>query len=486
MAGLTILIPEHILQVLMLIFNNKVMINKTYKKFVVLLAIIAMGTSCTKLDLKPSDVILPEVAFRNISDINLGVIGVYAPIDNSTLTLSSIVSDEATYPTENTVGNTDAFRWLYNGSNGSVTGFYYTNYQAIDRANRVLEAIDKLNFTASELALANQYRGELLALRAYLHFELLRAYASSYDAGALGITYMEKSAITYPARDKFEVVIAKAKADLAAAKALIPTTFTDKTRVTRIAVAAIQARLALYEKNWADAITYSTEVINAVPLASKTQFPGIWTDLNDSEVIWKLKRVSGDSRTGDFFFRQSGSIVLYAPAFKLIATYDQANDIRYAAYIKFDNTRTGTKSKYLVNKYIGGTSSLPGLADVKQFRTGEMYLIRAEARAETTGDAAGDINTLRAARINGYVNVTFADKAALISAVYDERYKELAFEGHRFFDLKRRNLSVQRLATDAAGTGSALTLAPSQAQYALPIPATEISVNKNVVQNPNY
>jgi len=462
------------------------MINKIYTKCTVLLAVVLLAASCTKLDFKPTDLILPEQAFRNINDINLGVIGAYAPVDYSTLSYSSIVSDEAIYPQENTVGNSDAFRWLYNGSNGSVTGLYYTNYTAIDRVNRVLEAMDKLTFTGTDIALADRYKGELLALRAYLHFELLRAYAASYQTGAMGITYMQKSAIVYPARETFEAVIAKTKADLIAAKALIPTTFTDKTRITKTAVSAIQARVALYEKNWADAITYSTEVINVLPLATKAQFPGIWTDANDAEVAWKLKRVTGDSRTGDFFFRQSGSIVLYAPSFKLMATFDQTNDIRFVPYIKFDNTRTGTKSKYLVNKYIGGTSSAPGLADVKQFRTGEMYLIRAEARAETTGDAAGDINTLRAARINGYVNTTFADKAALITAIYDERYKELAFEGHRFFDLKRRNMVIERTAADIAATQSALTLSPTQAQYALPIPATEISVNKNIVQNPKY
>jgi len=462
------------------------MINKIYKKCTMLMAVVLLATSCTKLDFKPTDVILPELAFRNISDINLGVIGAYAPIDYSTLSYSSIVSDEAIYPQENNVGNSDAYRWLYNGSNGSVTGLYYTNYQAIDRVNRVLEAMDKLTFTGADVALADRYRGELLALRAYLHFELLRAYAASYESSALGVTYMEKSAVIYPARETFGAVIAKAKTDLVTAKALIPSTFTDKTRVTKIAVSAIQARVALYEKNWADAITYSTEVINALPLATKAQFPGIWTDANDAEVAWKLKRVSGDSRTGDFYYRQSGGVVLYAPSFKLIAVYDQANDVRYVPYIKFDNTRTGTKSKYLVNKYIGGASATPGLADVKQFRTGEMYLIRAEARAESTGDAAGDLNTLRAARITGYVNATFADKAALISAIYDERYKELAFEGHRFFDLKRRNLTIERTAADVAATQSALNLAPGQAQYSLPIPATELSVNKNMIQNPKY
>lgn len=464
------------------------MINKLYKKYILIFSLlIVTATSCTKLDLKPTDSISPDKAFRNVNDINLGVIGAYALVDYSMTSLSSTVADENMFPTENTVGNSDAFRWLYTAGSGSVTSLYGNNYAAIDRLNRVLTAMDALTFTGADLATANRYRGELLALRAYLHFELLRAYASSYETGALGVPYMKQSIISYPARDKFEVVIANAKADLVAAKALIPATFTDKSRITKNTVSAIQARVALYEKNWGEAITYATEVINAAPLATPAQFPGLWTDANDSEVIWKLKRVgTTDGRIGDFYFRQTGGIVLYAPSFKLIAAFDQANDLRYPAYIKFDATRTGTKSQYLVNKYIGGTSTAPGLTDIKMFRTGEMYLIRAEARAESTGDAAGDINALRAARITGYTTATFADKPELIAAIYDERFKELAFEGHRFFDLKRRNMPVQRLAADAVNASGAVTLTPAQAQYAFPIPALEISVNKNTVQNPKY
>ncbi|RZL19779.1 MAG: RagB/SusD family nutrient uptake outer membrane protein [Pedobacter sp.] len=449
--------------------------------------LILTATSCTKLDLKPTDTISPDKAFRNIADINLGVIGAYALVDYSMISLSSTVADENMFPTENTVGNSDAFRWLYTAGSGSVTSLYGNNYAAIDRLNRVLTAQNALTFTGADLTLSNRYKGELLALRAYLHFELLRAYASSYQTGALGVPYMKESIISYPARDKFETVIANAKADLIAAKALIPTTFTDKSRITRNAVSAIQARVALYEKNWADAITYSTEVINALPLATAAQFPGLWTDANDSEVAWKLKRVgTTDARVGDFYFRQTGGIVLYAPSFKLIAAFNPANDLRYSAYIKFDATRTGTKSQYLVNKYIGGTATAPGLVDVKLFRTGEMYLIRAEAKAESTGDGAADLNTLRAARITGYTPATFADKATLIDAIMNERFKELAFEGHRFFDLKRRNLPIERLPADAVNASGAITLTPTQAQYAFPIPALEISVNKNTVQNPNY
>ncbi|RZK69390.1 MAG: RagB/SusD family nutrient uptake outer membrane protein [Pedobacter sp.] len=446
-----------------------------------------LTASCAKLDLVPTDSISPDKAFRNMNDINMGLIGAYALVEYTPISINSITSDECFFPAESTVNN-DAFRWLYNSSSGSVTSLYADYYRAIDRANRTLAGLDALTITPTDVPTAARYRGELLALRAYLHFELLRAYASSYQTGALGVPYMLASSIGYPARDNFEVVIANAKADLVAAKGLIPTTFTDKTRITKAAVSAIQARLALYEKNWSEAITYANEVIAVYPLATKAQFPGVWTDANDNEVVWKAKRLgTSDSRIGDFYFRQVGAIVQYAPAFKLINAFDKVNDLRYASYIKFDPSRTGNKSQYLLNKYIGSQPvSAPGLADIKLFRTGEMYLIKAEAEAESTGDAAGDLNALRNARINGYVNATFADKPTLIAAIMEERYKELAFEGHRFFDLKRRNLPVQRLAADAVNVSNAVTLPIMQAQYALPIPALEISVNKNTVQNPNY
>ncbi|QNK63639.1 RagB/SusD family nutrient uptake outer membrane protein [Pedobacter sp. PAMC26386] len=454
-------------------------------KYTLILFLLILSSSCSKLNLKPTDVIDAEKAYRNLNDIDLGLNGVYVALDNTLIGINAIISDEVMLPTENTVSNTDAHRWLYTGDSDSVTGSYYTYYTAIDRLNRVLAGLDVITVATVDIATRDRYRGELLALRAFCHFELLRMYGSVYQNGGLGVPYMKASKVGYPSRDAFEVVVADAKADLVAAKSLIPLSFNDKTRITKVGVSAIQARLALYEKNWSEAITYATEAINLMPLATAAQFPGIWTDATDNEVIWKLKRGIEVERTGNLFYRQSGNIVLYAPSFKLINSFDKDNDVRYTAYIKFDDTRGEKKSQYLVNKY-AGTEAFPGLADIKLFRTGEMYLIRAEAEAESAGDAAGDLNALRKARIKGYVSVSFAGKDDLVSAIYTERFKELAFEGHRFFDLKRRNLPVQRLPEDAINTSGAVKLLPTQAQYALPLPALEISVNKNTFQNPNY
>jgi starch-binding outer membrane protein, SusD/RagB family len=450
---------------------------------------VVMLASCNALELEPTDTIDPSKAFRKVNDLNMGLLGAYAALDYTLIGVNSIVTDEAVMPEENTVSNSDAYRWLYTSSSGSVTNAFGEYYVAIDRANRVLAAIDQVPAAnAGEEQLKTRYRGELLALRAFAHFELLRGYAAAYEPGALGVPYMKVSAIGSPARDPFEVVVASIYEDLAAAKSLIPPGFSDPTRITLAAVSAMQARVALYARHWEMAHQYANEVIAAVPLADANDFADIWSDNSQAEVIWKLSRVAGDSRVGGFYFRESGGIVLYAPSQKLMASFDRDNDIRFGAYIAYEPERGDGKSAYLLKKYQGGDAGAPGLADIKLFRTGELYLIKAEALAEDGQlEAASEtLNALRAQRIAGYVDQQFGDKDALIRAVYDERYKELAFEGHRFFDLRRRGLPIERSPADAANTSGALILTAERAQYALPIPTDELRVNKNMVQNPNY
>ena len=67
-----------------------------------------------------------------------------------------------------------------------------------------------------------------------------------------------------------------------------------------------------------------------------------------------------------------------------------------------------------------------------------------------------------------------------------ERFKELAFEGQRMNDLRRKQLPVTRLSIDGANALGALTLNPADKVYYYPIPDGEIKANENMVQNPRY
>lgn len=447
------------------------------------------ASACSKeLDLQPSDTFDDSRAFITVSDVNGGLLGAYASLGTSTITNVSLTSDECNLPKENSTGRGVAtYRWQYDGTSGTITQEWGSNYKTIDMVNRALKYVDGVKTKPSEETLRKQYKGELIALRAYCHFELLRNFASKYENSAMGVPYMETSVVSRPSRLSFGATIAKIKTDLIAAKALIPSSFDDKTRITLNAVSAIQARVALYEKNWDDALKYSTEVIEAAALASKSNFPLIWTDKSNDEVIWKLKRVAGEDRLGDFYYDRD-DIVLYAPAFELINSFDKDNDIRYAAYIRFDDSRGAGSSEYSVNKYLEGSIGSTNLTDVKLYRTGEMYLIRAEAYAGKNNLplATQDLNSLRAARIDGYTDVTFADIPSFMNAIVLERYKELAFEGHRFFDLRRNNLPITREPADATNALGSVTLSSANKEYVYPIPNEEIKANSNVIQNPLY
>jgi hypothetical protein len=123
---------------------------------------------------------------------------------------------------------------------------------------------------------------------------------------------------------------------------------------------------------------------------------------------------------------------------------------------------------------------------------GEVYLNRAEAYYNLTQPVAAlaDLNTLRANRYTNFV-AGAETGIALYNAIQLQRRLELAFEGARFFDIKRLNLPLQRDNfgdnADGSGVQAATKLVPANSPlFQLPIPVFEINVNANVVQNPGY
>lgn len=451
---------------------------------------VAVVTSCNKpLDLKPSDVIIDEYAFRDVASLESGIVGAYATFNGSydnDIYASALYSDEATLPTENTTGRgVIAYRWQGGASTAEITDAWAAYYFGIDRVNRVLAAIDRVPAnSAAETETKARVRGEALALRAFGHLQLLINFSNGFDANALSIPYIERAGVQRPTRQTVGEVMAKIRADLTEAQALIPASFATRTRITLPAVQAIRARAALYAKNWDEAIAAATAAIAGVPLETRAQYASIWTDASNNGVIWKHKREVGGTRIGRVFYDDTQDKIVYGPSQELQSLFDQANDVRYATLV----SSLGT-GRLTLGKYIGGAPTTePGRADVKVFRTAEMYLIRAEAYAEKNDlvNAAADINTLRAARITGYTNVAFASKDAAINAILEERFKELAFEGQRIYDLRRRLLPVTRIPADAVNALGSTNLAPADRAYYFPIPTGEILANPNVVQNPGY
>ncbi len=456
--------------------------------------------SCKKvIEVKETDFIGGDIALKTITNNEQGIIGAYGGLGvEMGILLNATLSDEVKKSEFYNAATTH--EWQYTSTDVSIRDNFTATtpyYRVIDRVNRVLQALPKADSTkAGDNALRSKLRGEALFLRAFAHFELSRYYTGNYEPTGLAMAYMEVPSLEPQARITMEPFYQKLLADMAEAKTLLPNNLTDIYRANRLTVSALQARVALYMKDWTNAITYATEYINAIPLASSATFNGIWTDANKEEVAFKLKRTASiGTKIGSLFRATSANAttiggVTWMPTDKLWNSYDQTNDVRFASYFKDEPVlAAGNRPSHIIQKYAGTGYGTAGenVADAKVFRTAEMYLIRAEAKAEKNDldGAAADINALRKARIAGYTDVSFASKDAAIAAIMQERFKELAFEGHRFWDLRRRNLPVERLASEAPSAQGA-TLPAGNFRFLLPIPNSEIQANPKIQQNPGY
>jgi hypothetical protein len=462
-----------------------------YITFAMAAAVIGFS-SCTKdLELQPTDTFSEANAFLSMDDIQLGaneVYGRYGTYGNN-LYASALIADEAKLGADNSGQGALTYRYQYasdNTSGGDIIGAWGGYYRVIDQCNRVIPKIATVTATAAQEPRRNIIKGQLLAMRAISHFGLLESYCKKWNpSDNRGVPIMLASdPLAKPARNTQAQVMAQIEADLLEAKTLLPSvtsaTFTD-TVMNRVNIAAYQARIALYKGDYDNAITYATEVISSGirPLVSGAQFEAIWTDDVFDEVLFRIRYATSTAVGG--LWTTTGGQVYIAPSDKLFNSYS-ASDVRLNAYIG-----TNASGNRYVNKYFA--SSRGGrVVDLKCIRTAEMFLIRAEARArksspDLTG-AAADLNLLRSNRINGYVNQTFGSASVLIDAIMEERFKELAFEGTRLFDLKRNGLAVQRLSSDASAAWQ--TLPANDYRFVLPIPNTEILANPNMVQNDGY
>lgn len=396
--------------------------------------------------------------------------------------------------------------WIYAEDDALVKGIWAAPYAVITNANIVLRDIDKFT-TAENKTRANRIKGQALAIRAHAHFDLFRYFATSYDRNSTTIlavpyvTEFQVSPTVRPSRLSNKDFYDRVIVDLTAAVGLLGTvdatinpSAIKRPNIDLAGAKAIQARVYLYAGMYTEAIAAASDVITARPLVSAANFAGMYNEQTAGEVIWNVQFDAGQGGPGGGVFFSQNNRSAYAPA-TAIATMDgtsgliQSNDVRYSAY--FATIAGPNGPRLIVRKYRGKAALTDGNSNFPVYRTGEMYLIRAEARARISPAqetaAMNDLNTLRAARIAGYTPETLTG-AALLTAIADERRRELFGEGHRFFDLKRTTRTIAR----AGGCGNpsispaVCTLASTAREWALPIPFDERTVNENIQQNPGY
>ena len=273
----------------------------------------------------------------------------------------------------------------------------------------------------------------------------------------------------------------------------------DNYYISPAAVYAIRARVALYMRDWEDAITYSSYVIenNAFalsgtatnPTTGASAFDSLWYYDTGSEIIWRIgfTPTSYGGALGAAFLNYTRDYTYlypdYVPAEWVLELYS-SSDYRYQAYFA-DESITGVPNGYsfeipvpLVVKYWGNRSftnsyQLYHVSMPKPLRLAEQYLIRAEAycRTNATGLAASDLTTLSQSRGAGAVSVG----TEWLETISNERVKELYMEGFRLNDLKRWGMGFSRTENSYSQTeGDDLEVSADDPLFTWPIPQNDI------------
>ncbi len=453
-------------------------------------SLFALG-SCQSsfLDLKPYDSLPVQDAIKTENDMNSAVNGMYSGLRSSFLYgrtvpfVGDLLADNVYISSSNSGRYITQNTYMVNAQNADLLSTWSQAYAVILRANNII------NSTLTSSATVEQYKGEAMAIRALMNWEMVKMFAKPYsvDPTAPGIPLVMTYDVTLrPARNTVKEVYDQINKDLTQAFGMMTVT-KNSSYITKYAARAIQAKVYLYQKDYANALTAAQDVIKngGYTLTTAANLNAYWN--NPTPVSTKVEtifEVSADGVANAGFdalanmYNQSG----YGDG---LATTDLYNlyadtDARKALIVK--GKRAGVDA-LIINKYqnVQNTSDKD---DIKVIRYADVLLIAAEASARTGNatDALALLNQLAQRRDPSFKGYTSSGDA-LINDIITERRKELAFEGDRFNDLNRLGIDVKR---NDQYPSSARSIAFSDNRRIAPIPQSELDANPAIKQNAGY
>jgi len=481
--------------------NMNIMQTKNYLYFA--LAALLLIASCKKsfLDQVPPNGVPVATSIETDNDLADAVNGMYVDMKvyeffgRDCPVLGDLLADNTYVSSTNSGRYLSESNYSFISTTAEASDMWDYGYTSILQANRIISSGVPADSNSNELI------GEAYIARGLMYLELVNYYATPYtvNPSAPGVPLVTIStantgAFIKPARSTVAQIYAQIISDLDSAYLIMPVSSTtlhaiNSDYLCKWAAKAIEARAYLYEGDYANARDAALIVVQngGYTLATTASaFASYWASpdavANKLETIFELN-MNASSNNGF-----NGLDAIYDPGAygDILATdslYDDytSTDMRQALMIP---AVRGGYPVHQVNKYqnIANTDR----DEVKIIRYAEVVLTLAEGYAQTGDDADAQkyVNLLAQLRDPAFGGYT-STGAQLVSDIIDERRKESAFEGLRWFDLMRINAVVNR-PQDAGSYPSYPTVSLTDIRRLFPIPQSELTANPNMVQNPGY
>ena len=425
-------------------------------------------------------------------------------------------------------GGGDFMEARLNPASTLFNSYWTALYRGIFRANTAIENISKM----PDANISANAKKSLLSQAYFLRALFYTNIAIYYESAPL-ILKPQLLSEAYVPKNSYDEIKSVIITDLEKAIDGLPATYPEAQYgyATKGAALALLARFQLYNKNYNEVIKLTSQIMT-LGYQLHPSFEELFTEAAEfsKEIIFSVRYITGVSANGETFSATFEGIPkvnvqpmpnlvdsyyctdglpitiskLYSATNKklnrdprLLATVYFRNDIflKYLNRAFAGNTATTFASKkYIRNdRYPDGIGvSSPGGQDFYVIRYADVLLMRAEALAETNQltEVYTLVNQVRnrvkmptIATIEG----TNLSREQLLAVIKQERRVELAFEGLRFFDLKRwgdMTNAYQRAVADKI-SGYVPNYKGKKSEV-FPIPQNEIDANKSLVQNPAW
>ena len=481
------------------------------KQFFVLLLAGSFLASCSKnfLDKKPYSANNLSTAIGNEADLKVALAGVYSAVRNTDLfgrsmpVKGDLMADNTYITTSNSGRYISLNNYAFNNADAYAGALWANAYVVIKYANTVISS------TLPTSANVSQYQGEAYAIRALMHFELVRNYGTPYTVdktkpGVPVVTSYNQDAL--PARNTVQEVYTAVIADLEKAYTLL-TQYRGSAYFSKYAARALEARVYQNMGDWANAKAMALDVITnsgwamlsaaayvapSGTTAGGTYSPGgYWANpavqastKNETffEIASDLPSNNGFDQIGFIYLTTGGGYgdVLATP--ELAGLYS-ATDVRKGLVpVGVRSGQAGTV--YQCYKYPNAANGTDK-DDVKILRLSDVILILAEAYYNASDITNANLYLNKVAQQRDPAFAGYANTGAqVLEDILTERRKELAFEGNRLWDLVRLQRSWTKVKNQSPLTTVAVTPATTALLY--PVPVAELNANSNIVQNPGY
>ncbi len=486
-----------------------------YKLYNLLGIVFILFISCEgELDPEVFDKLSPSNYFQNAEDAKTAVTGVYRRVleeynrdfnARSPMMLNVSTTDEFDCAWRNTTWETYR-KFLWTASTDLTTDVYSRFVKGISNCVGTIAQIEPIKMDET---LKARYIAELrtiIALSAYTLYDFYGPTAIVTDPEIV----LDPTSNFNPERPTKEWMINFIETEARAGADALPVSYgsQDYGRVTKGTALTVLLKLAMHEKDWAEAVTISKEIMDLKYYELQSSYISIFAVSNEKnkEIIQSLPRNVSDHANGwlagvlpSEYVEPNGIPVQkwngHKVPWDMFAKYEDTDKRLEALWAKM-NTKNGIIDIRTLNaswvqygaipyKYPAdpaGTGVNHG-NDVVVFRYADILLLRAEALNNLNGLNQESIDLINMIRNRSEATPIslgqFSDQQSLNDYILDERFRELFLEGYRRQDLIRHG----KFLSEAARRG-----APAYDDHFLlfPIPQSVIDENPKIQQNPGY